>query len=206
VRLFDLGARGPEPPVVHDRVLTVANLITLVRLAGLPLFVWLVLVRQAYGLGLLTAAIVGSTDWIDGYVARRFDQVTRVGRFLDPLVDRLLLATAGITLVVAGLAPLWLVGLVVLRDALLLLAIGALFRGAPPIPVNRTGKTATALLMAGLPSFLIAAMDWGGADAFRVAAWVLTVAGAVAYYLAGWQYAVAARAILRARDDPRSDG
>lgn len=206
MRLFDLGARGPEPPVVHDRVLTVANLITLVRLAGLPLFVWLVLVRQAYGLGLLTAAIVGSTDWIDGYVARRFDQVTRVGRFLDPLVDRLLLATAGITLVVAGLAPLWLVGLVVLRDALLLLAIGALFRGAPPIPVNRTGKTATALLMAGLPSFLIAAMDWGGADAFRVAAWVLTVAGAVAYYLAGWQYAVAARAILRARDDPRSDG
>lgn len=199
MRLFDMGARGPEPPVVHDRVLTAANLITVVRLAGLPLFVWLVLAREAYGLGLLVAAVVGTTDWVDGYVARRFDQVTRLGRFLDPLVDRLLLATVGVTLVVAGLAPLWLAGLVVLRDALLLGAVGVLFRGVPPMPVNRTGKTATALLMAGLPSFLVAAIDWPGAAVFRVAAWLLTAAGVVAYYVAGWQYARAARTVLRAR-------
>lgn len=194
-----MGARGPEPATVHDRVWTAANAITFLRLLGLPLFVWLVLGAEALVAAFVTLVVVGATDWVDGYVARRFDQVTRLGRFLDPLIDRLLLATAGITFIVAGIAPWWLIGAVVLRDAVLLLTIAVLFKGVPPMPVSRVGKFATACLLAGFPAFLVAAIDWSAADAFAILAWVLTVVGAIAYYVAGAQYAGAARAALRAR-------
>ena len=199
MRLFDMGARGDGPATVHDRVWTAANGITFLRLLGLPLFVWLVAGAEAYGIALVTLVVVGATDWVDGYVARRFDQVTRLGRFLDPLIDRLLIATAGITFVVVGLAPWWLVGLVVLRDVLLMSMIAILFKGVPPTPVTRMGKFATACLLAGFPAFLVAAIDWSAAEAFTVFAYVFSIVGAVAYYVAGYQYGVAAATVLRAR-------
>lgn len=189
MRLFDAGARGDTPPVVHDKVLTVANGITAVRLAGLPLFVWLMAGPRAYGLAFATLVVVGTTDWVDGYVARRFDQVTRLGRMLDPLIDRLLLATASVTLLVVGILPVSVAALVLARDGLLL--AGALLRYGklPDVPVNRTGKFATACLLIGVPGFLLGAMDWPGADLFGALAWVFTVVGIAAYYAAGVQYA-----------------
>src|SRR3712207_6661666 len=113
VGLFNAGARTDGPTVVHDKIATAANGITAARLLGLPLFVWLTAAEQAYGWGFLTLAVVGATDWIDGYVARRFDQVTKIGKLIDPLIDRALLATAGITLLVLGLIPWWIVALIV---------------------------------------------------------------------------------------------
>lgn len=186
MRLFDVGSRagGHE---VHDRLLTVPNAVTAVRLAGLPVFVWLVLGPGAHGWALALLAGIGATDWVDGYAARRLDQVSRIGTLLDPLVDRALVVTASLTLLVAGIVPAMVVAAVIARDVLLLGGAMVLFGRIPPIAVTRTGKTGTALLLAALPAFLAA--DVTGIGWLRTAALVLSVAGIGAYYGAGTQYA-----------------
>ncbi|HSJ44878.1 MAG TPA: CDP-alcohol phosphatidyltransferase family protein [Euzebyales bacterium] len=200
--LFDAGRRpdaGGE--LVHDRLLTAPNLITAVRLAGLPLFAWLVLWREQYLAAFWVLVAIATTDWIDGYVARRFNQVSRIGKLVDPLVDRLLLATTTITLLLAGLLPWPLLALILVRDVVVLGVSLAWFGGVPPIPVSRTGKLATALLMIGIPAFLLAGVDWADADVVRVFAWITTVAGITAYYTAAARYCRVALAIRRARTD-----
>jgi cardiolipin synthase len=192
VRLFDAGAPEDRDIVVHDKVWTVANAITAVRLLGLPLFVWLMVGPRAYVWAFVTLALVGATDWVDGYVARRFDQVTRLGRLMDPLIDRMLLATAALTLVWVGFLPAWLALLVVGRDIALLAGVALRYKGVPPVPVSRTGKFATACLLIGVPCFLLAHVDWPLAGAASVLAWVASLVGVAAYYYAGWQYVIAA--------------
>jgi cardiolipin synthase len=202
VALFNAGARdeaGRER--VHDLWLTAPNLITAVRLAGLPLFVWLVLTQQRLLLAFVVLVVIATTDWVDGYVARRFDQVTRIGKLVDPLVDRLLLATAVITLMIADLLPWPLVVAILFRDAMVLGVSLVWFAAIPPIPVSRTGKLATALLMAGVPGFLLAGIEWSGSNVMLALAWCFTLAGIVAYYLAAIRYGRVARAIRRARTD-----
>lgn len=196
VRMFDAGLRD-GPVVVHDRVWTVANAITFARLAGLPLFVWLMVGPAAYGLAFLTLAVVAATDWVDGYIARRFDQVTRLGRTMDPLIDRALLATAGLTMAALGILPWWVIALVVGRDAVLLGIALVVFKGNPDIPVNRMGKAATAFLLIGVPGFLLGFMDWAGAAFWGAVGWLFTAAGLLTYYAAGLMYARAARERLR---------
>jgi cardiolipin synthase (CMP-forming) len=200
VPLFNVGARSGRERV-HDRMLTVPNVITAVRLAGLPLFAWLVLGPQRLVIAFWVLVAIATTDWIDGYVARRFDQVSRVGKLVDPLVDRLLLATAVITLMVAGLLPWPLVALILIRDIAMLGISLVWFGGVPPIPVSNTGKLATALLMVGVPAFLLAGVEWPGTAVVTGVAWSATVAGIVIYYLAGFRYGRVARAIRRARAD-----
>jgi cardiolipin synthase len=207
VGLFNAGARTDGPVVVHDRVLTVANGITAVRLLGLPLFVWLAAGIEAYGMAFLVLTLVGTTDWVDGYVARRFDQVTKLGKLIDPLIDRAMLATAGITLLVIGFIPWWIVAAFVARDVALLLVGYVMFRGANPnIPVSNLGKFATACLLIGVPAFLLGNMDWSGAGALLYAAYAFSIVGIVTYYAAGWRYAQAARTVRDAlrRHEPRS--
>lgn len=197
-KVFDIGGRAGVEPVIHDRVLTVANAITLARLAGLPVFTWVVLGPGHLGLAFWLLVVVAATDWVDGYVARRFDQVTRLGRAMDPMIDRLLVVTVAATLLVAGIMPWPLAALVVARDAaLLVLALGLLGR-VPTVSVTRTGKFGTACLMVGLPTFLLGAADWGGAEAAAVLAWGFTLVGVLAYYVAGTQYA---RLFLRLRQE-----
>lgn len=203
---FDAGARPGEEPVVHDRVLTAANAITAVRLLGLPLFVWLVLGPERLGAAFWTLVAVGSTDWVDGYVARRFDQVTRLGKMLDPLIDRALLATAGVTLVVAGILPWWVLALVVVRDVALIVTGLVLFKGVPAITVTRMGKFATACLLIGLPAFLLGAMDWPAAGVFAVIGWAYVLVGLVTYYVAGIQYAQVTRIVLQHRRQGSASG
>lgn len=194
MRLFDFGAREGDQ-AVHDRVLTVPNAITAARLAGLPLFAWLVLGPEALLTALAVLMVIGATDWVDGYVARRFDQVSRIGVLLDPLVDRLLVLTVALTLLSAGILPLWLVVLLLLRDGLVIGGALLLFGRIPPIPVTRTGKTATALLMVGLPLFLLAAdLDQG---LVRIVALGVTLVGAGAYYGAAAQYSRSALSLRR---------
>ena len=195
--LFNAGTRTDRPMVVHDRVVTVANGITALRLLGLPLFVWLA-VRGSYGLAFGTLSIVGATDWIDGYVARRFDQVTKLGKLIDPLIDRALLATAGVTLLVLGLIPWWIVALVVARDVVLLTASFVIFRQLNPgIAVSNMGKFATACLLIGVPGFLLARMEWVAQDVFVYLAYGYCIVGIVTYYLAGWRYGQAAVKLRR---------
>lgn len=135
------------------QVLTVPNLITLLRLLILtPLFVLLLLALHSPGWALLVAMILGSTDWVDGVIARRFHQVTELGRALDPVADRLSQIAVCATLVVAGLVPIWMGVIVVAADTLLGAAI--LLRRPGTMPVRWIGRIRTAALMIGLPAVL----------------------------------------------------
>jgi cardiolipin synthase (CMP-forming) len=191
VRLFRSGARGDMNLVVHDRILTVANGMTLTRLLALPLFVYLAACRHAWGLafGLLwTLAVI---DCLDGYVARRLHQVTRVGIVLDPLADRATVATTTITLLVASVIPWWIGALVAAREALLVILFGGLLHRRLPIPVTRISKLATAALLFGIPSFLLNRLDPPGAAVIQGATFLVTLCGIVLSYASLVQYAAA---------------
>jgi cardiolipin synthase len=177
------------PRVGEDRILTVPNLVTTVRLLCIPLFLWLLLRphhRDWYPAGLLLGGL-GATDGVDGFVARRFHQVSTVGKVLDPIADRLLLGVAAISIIAVGGVPLW-VGLVALiREAVV--AVGFLLvasLGGRRMDVQKTGKAATFLLMVALPLFLggHANDDWRAVA--ETIAWICAVPGLVL----GW-YAVA---------------
>lgn len=199
VREFDWGSRPDRPAVEHERVLTLPNAITAVRLFALPGFVWLVLVADALALGLVVLVVVAMTDWVDGYLARRLDQVTKLGRILDPVVDRVLIVTAALTLLAAGMLPAWLVVLVVARDVVVVGGAVLYFGGVPPLKVTRLGKTATASLLVALPAFLLVEMGIPGRGAVQLVAWLAAGAGVVAYYVAGVQYARQLRALRHER-------
>lgn len=182
-----------------QRIATVPNLVTAVRLACLPVFVWLVFgVRDRATAAWLLAGL-GATDWVDGFVARRYDQVSDLGKVLDPTADRLLLATAVISIVVAGAVPLWLFAIVVAREALVSGAVLFLAaRGAPRIDVLWVGKAGTFGLMCALPLFLGSHSDLSWHSQARVAAWVCAVPGVILAWAAAAAYVGPARRALSA--------
>lgn len=161
MRLYDLGGDGTEQ--VSNRILTVPNLLSFARLLILP-WVFIEAANGRFARGLAIGFLFGATDFVDGYVARRFDQVTRLGQILDPLSDRLFIGTIAVALVVSGLLPWWPVALVIGRDLVLLVAgLVMLGRGGRPPAVTRMGKTATfGLMWSFVP--LLAAGIVGSAD------------------------------------------
>lgn len=201
MREFDWGSRPDRPAVEHDRVLTAPNAISALRLLALPVFVWLVLAAEALVVALVVLVAVAATDWVDGYVARRFDQVTKLGRVLDPVVDRVLIVTAALTMLAADTVPVpaWLVALVVARDLAVVGGAVIAFGGVPPLKVTRVGKTATACLLVALPTFLLAGTGIRAAGVVEALAWFAAGVGVVAYYAAGVQYARQLRALRRER-------
>jgi cardiolipin synthase (CMP-forming) len=183
-----------------DRIATIPNLISFVRILFIPVFVLLLLHHGTEAAGLLLLGAVVSTDWIDGYIARRTGSVSNLGKLLDPVADRLAIAAALVTLVVRHAFPLWAALLVLVRDGLILL-VGSilLVRRGVRIDVRWIGKRATFALMCGFP--LIA---WGnfGLWLHQVVlpvGWTLYLIGVVLYYVAAALYAVdMARAIKAA--------
>ena len=171
--------------------MTIPNIITIVRLVVLtPLFV--VLAAQ----GRVTAAVVtlvvlGITDWADGFIARRWDQVSELGKTLDPLADRLGMGAVIITLAVTGSAPWWMLALVIVPDVVL--ACGMLFLlvtrrfPLPELEVNFLGKARTAQLIAALPLLLLASSDQGGP--LWTVAYLISAAGCVGHTAAAVSYA-----------------
>jgi cardiolipin synthase (CMP-forming) len=172
-----------------DRIATVPNLLSLIRILLIPVFVMLLLHHGTEEPGLILLAAVVATDWVDGYVARHTGQVSNVGKLLDPVADRLALTAALVTLVVRDAFPLWAALLVIVRDGLILVA-GAilLFRSRVRLDVRWIGKAATLDLMFGIP--LIAWGNFGLAldGAARVAGWVFFDVGIVLYYVAAVIY------------------
>ncbi|MGC8513479.1 MAG: CDP-alcohol phosphatidyltransferase family protein [Acidimicrobiales bacterium] len=172
----------------EDRILTLPNLITTVRLALVPVFVWLLIRtdhRGWYPAALLLGGL-GVTDGVDGFVARRFNQVSTVGKVLDPIADRLLLGAAAIGTVVLGAIPAWVAWLAIGREAIVatgFLLVGAL--GGRRMDVSRAGKAGTFGLMCAIPLFLAghASDDWH--QVAEDLAWVCIIPG----LLSGW-YAV----------------
>ena len=175
--------------VGSDAILTVPNLITVVRFLGTPLFVWLVLAHQEYGWGVFVLSVMGSTDWIDGYVARKLNQTSKLGRIMDPVADRVALVAVIITMVIAGLLPLWLLLLLLIPDVVLLGATLYYFRGDADLKVTLLGKTRTAALMIGTPMLLLAkALE---SEVTFTVSWILLGAAMIMHVIAFSQYFVA---------------
>jgi cardiolipin synthase len=189
-------AQGPAPG--EDRILTVPNVITLVRLACLPVFVWLLLgLENQSGAAALLAAL-GATDWVDGYIARHFHQVSTLGKVLDPVADRLLFFTAIVAIIISGDAPLWFCIAVLVREVLVAgttLVLAAL--GARRIDVTWFGKAGTFGLMFAFPLFVAGNGDVGPTGFLTFAAWCFGLVGLVLSYYAAALYVPIARSALR---------
>ncbi len=178
-------------------ILTVPNLITMVRLACLPVFVWLVFGAQQQTAAAILLAVLGATDWVDGYVARRFHQVSTVGKVLDPTADRLLVGTAVIVIIVHGAVPVWFGVVTLAREVLVGLMVLVLAGlGAARIDVLWVGKAGTFGLMFAYPAFLLGHGTASWQDPIRVCAWVAGVAGLTLAWIAAAAYVRPARAAL----------
>lgn len=173
----------------EDRILTVPNLLSLARLLGIPLFLWVVVVREEDVLGFIILVIAGATDWLDGHLARRLDQRTRLGVILDPLVDRLYIVAVLLGLALRELIPWWLVVLLALRDVLLLFLLPSLKRqGRLALPVTYVGKAATFALLWGFPLLLLGQAALIG-PVMSALGWAFAIWGAFLYWWAGVRYA-----------------
>jgi cardiolipin synthase len=202
-----IGAGARPGQVHHDAVFTIPNLLTVVRFLGVPLFVWLVLWEKEYGYAALVLAIMGSTDWVDGYIARRFNQLSHLGRILDPMADRLSLIAVAVTLVVAGVLQWWYLTALLVPDAILLSVSLFYFRGHPDLPVSRIGKIRTALLLLGTPLLVLSKLPIPATEVYEVVAWILLGLGLVGHWIAGYNYFGAIiRKGRRLKDDVVDDG
>jgi cardiolipin synthase len=180
-----------------DRILTIPNVITAVRLSLMPVFVYLLFGQdERFWAGWLLFAI-GSTDWLDGFLARRLGQVSTVGKVLDPVADRLLFFVGGIAILIDGSVPTWLVVLVLVREVLVAAGTLALAgMGARRIDVTWYGKAATFLLMGAFPAFLVSHSDTGAADAYGVLAWSVAIPGLALSYFSALLYIPKGRVAL----------
>ena len=180
---------------LSSRILTVPNILSFARLLGVPVFLWLVLVPQADVAAFCLLVAAGVSDWVDGYLARRLDQRSRLGVLLDPLADRLYIAATLIGLALRGIVPWWLVAILAARELLLLALLPRLRRaGRIALPVTYVGKAATFCLFWGFPLLLL-----GGIPTFGVAAtafgWGFALWGTYLYWWAGLRYAQQAFAL-----------
>lgn len=184
----DNSTSGPTPPASRA-VWTVPNLISFARLLLVPGFIWAFLTDRNW-LGVALLITIGSTDWVDGYVARRFNQVSELGKLLDPVADRIAIVAVLVVFMVEGVLPLALAAVILLRDLIVAVAFPVLEkRGMERIPVNRTGKWATASIFFGLAGLAIGlAAPEPYAGGFRLAALALLVIGAVLYWSATYLY------------------
>ena len=175
--MTDDAVAAPEAPG-EDRILTVPNVITFVRLACLPLFLYLLFGKEErYAAAWLLGAL-GATDWVDGFVARRFKQVSTLGKVLDPVADRLLLFVGIIAILVDGSVPVIVAGLVLLREALISIAtIGLAALGARRIDVTWFGKAGTFCNLFAFPFFLAGGSDISWHDTANTLGWAFAVPG-----------------------------
>ena len=187
-------------------MLTVPNLITLVRLACIPLFVWLLFGAHRQTAAAVLLAMLGATDWVDGFVARRYGQVSTFGKVLDPTADRLLVGTAVISIMVYGAVPLWFGIATIAREVLVSVMVLSLTAfGAARIDVLWVGKAGTFGLMFSYPTFLLAYGNATWQAPFKVIAWVTGIVGlALAWWAAGSYVGPARRALRQGRAARRS--
>lgn len=189
----------PAEPVQTDRIFTVPNVLSIVRLIGVPVFLYLLLVAKAdwWAFGLLVVS--GATDWLDGKLARLLDQSSKLGALLDPLVDRLYLLSTLVGFVVRGLIPWWLAVILVARDGILTLTMFVYRRrGLPPPDVIYLGKAATFALMSAFPWILAGSADWPGRTAAGAFGYAFLVWGTAVYVWTGGLYVWKAWAVSKA--------
>jgi cardiolipin synthase (CMP-forming) len=181
-----------------DRILTVPNVITLVRLLCIPLYLWLLFGAHRQIAAAVLLAVLGATDWVDGFVARRYGQVSTFGKVLDPTADRILVGTAVISIMIYGAVPLWFGLATIAREVLvsaMVLLLAAL--GAARIDVLWVGKAGTFGLMFAYPTFLLGDGTASWQEPIRVIAWVTGLIGLGLAWWAAGSYIGPARQALR---------
>lgn len=187
-----------ETRVQTDRVVTIPNLLSLLRLLGVPVFLWLVLVEEADGLAVIVLAVSGFTDYLDGVLARRWEQISRVGQLLDPLADRLYVISTVVALTIRDIIPLWFAVALIGRDVLMVMLVPFLRQlGLRALPVHFLGKAGTFCLLYALPLLLLG--DGGSTLALlaRVFGWAFGLWGFILYWWAGVLYILQLRRLRR---------
>ena len=178
----------PDSTEVSSRVLTIPNVVSFIRLAFIPLFLWLIW-EGANLLGFVVLLVAVSTDFVDGLLARRLGQISKLGQVLDPLADRLFIAAAVVALGIADVVPLWLVLLLLGRDVLLGIGSAIFSRwGVGVLPVKWMGKWATFALLLALPMFFLAVVFPQIEFILSPYAWAMALAGTGLYWWSGFQY------------------
>lgn len=180
-----------------DRVFTIPNILSFIRLAGVFVFGWLILAgHDVWAVVLL--AVFGATDWLDGYLARKLNQRTALGARLDPVADRLYILMAIIALFVRGIVPWWMLAVLLVRDIMLVLLVPILKRtGRVALPVNTVGKAATMFLLVAFPVMLLGAPQSLGFTPAWWLGWACAVVGAILYWVAGVMYVQATVRLTR---------
>ena len=180
-----------------DRIVTVPNAITLVRLACIPLFLWLLFGADRQTAAALLLGVLGATDWVDGFVARRYHQVSTVGKVLDPVADRVLVVTAVIAITVHGAVPVWFAAATLAREVVVSAAVLLLASlGAARIDVLWVGKAGTFALMFSYPAFLLSHGTAGWQGPIHVIAWITGLLGLTLAWIAAASYVPVARTAL----------
>ena len=184
-----------------DRVWTLPNVISALRLLGVPVFLWLVLVPEADVLALLVLVLSGVTDYLDGYLARRLDQTSRLGEILDPVADRLYILAVVVGLGFREIIPWWTVLILPARDAFLWCLVPLLrTRGYSALPVHFLGKAATFNLLYAFPLLLLGDGEGVVARLADVFGWAFALWGIGLYWWAGLLYAWQVRRLLADHD------
>jgi cardiolipin synthase len=178
--------------MTSDRILTLPNVISFIRLLAIPFFLWLLLAERDYLWAGIMLGVIGATDWVDGWLARRLGQVSELGKALDPVADRLALFAAVVGGWIAGVLPTVLVVALVVREVAMAIGTAVLkARRGEQLSVRWLGKAATLLLYAAIPGFFFAAAEQlpdGLREFFYWGAWVTGVVGTVLYYVVAVQY------------------
>jgi len=178
----------PDEPVLSSKVLTVPNVLSFLRLGLVPVFLVLI-VHGEDALALVVLVVSSVTDYLDGVIARRFDQITRLGQLLDPAADRLFIFAALIGLAVREILPWWLLAVIVARDVMLVvLGVVLANLGYGPLPVHHLGKVATFCLFYALPIIMLAHAFPAVAPIATPVGFAFALWGAFLYWWAGAVY------------------
>ena len=175
-------------PEISNRVWTVPNILSFIRLALVPLFLFFIISAHD-ALALIVLVVSSASDYLDGVIARRFNQITRLGQLLDPAADRLFIFAALIGLAVRDVIPWWLFFVIIARDiVLVILGIISANYGFGPLPVHHLGKVATAALFYALPILMLGQafpeLEW----VTDPIGWAFALWGAFLYWWAGFIY------------------
>jgi len=192
-------APAAETAPNSNGIVTIPNALSVLRLLGVPLFLWLLLGPHADWWALGVLALSGFTDWADGVLARKLNQQSEFGAMLDPLADRLYILATLVGLVLRHILPLWIAIVLVARDAILAVSLVVLRRhGYAPPQVHYLGKAATFCLLYAFPLLVWGAHTGTAADIARPIAWAFTIWGGALYVWAGAVYLAQAVGLVRA--------
>ena len=182
---------------IRQQFLTVPNLLSMLRLALVPVFLYLLL-NERYVLAICALALASLTDYLDGYFARKWNQITRLGQLLDPAADRLYIFSTLVGLAYVGQIPVWIVAVIFARDAMLAVAYVILANfGHGPLPVHYLGKAATFALLYSFPLLLMAKIWAEAAPVLMPLAWGFALWGVGLYWWAGLVYLRQVRQVVK---------